>query len=72
MTAKKPDFLIIRHGSVVTFVAASEAARTFAAEAFAGVEDWQGSPESFTTDWRVARDIVARLNAEEDFVLEVR
>lgn len=70
MTTDKTDFRFINHGSVVTVVAVSEAAKEFAAEAFKFVEDWQGTPEQFTTDWRVARDIFDRLHAEEDFVIE--
>lgn len=57
------DFAITDHGSVWSIRALSQQAKDFARENFE-VEPWMGSPESFTTDWRPARDIVENLEAE--------
>jgi hypothetical protein len=59
----KPDFTIIKHGSVWTIRAESADAIAFARAHFA-VEEWQGVPENFTTDWRPACELVARLTEE--------
>lgn len=64
-----PDF--IAHFSPMSTVwritAESEAAKAFAEENFP-VESWQGTPTSFATDWRPARDLCAQL-AEEGFTI---
>lgn len=60
-----PDFICIfaDFGTVWTIKAVSDDAKAFANENFP-VEDWMGTPENFTTDWRPARDIAYRLAAE--------
>jgi hypothetical protein len=57
------DFAFQNHGTVITVIAESETAKEFARENFP-VEGWQGTPERFTTDWRAARDLMARLAVE--------
>lgn len=57
------DFLVSTHGSVWTVEAMSDAARAFAEEHLA-VEGWMGTPINFTTDWRPARDLCERLDAD--------
>jgi len=57
------DFKVLNHGSVWTIKAVSEDAKAFAEGNFP-VEDWQGTPTNFTTDWRPARDLVEILQAE--------
>jgi hypothetical protein len=57
-----PDFTFTSHGSICTIEATSEAAEIFAEENFA-VEDWQGIPQHFTTDHRVALDLRDQLEA---------
>lgn len=60
-----PDFIahFVEFSTVWRITAESETAKAFAAENFP-VEDWQGSPGDFHTDWRPARDMCARLAAE--------
>lgn len=65
----KPDF-IAHFGDMSTMwriTAETDAAKAFAAENFP-VEDWQGVPADFHTDWRPARDLCGRL-ADEGFVV---
>ncbi len=63
MTQKRQqDFLATDHGTVWNIRAVSDAAQIFAEENLA-VEDWQGTPDNFTTDWRPARDLCAQLAA---------
>ena len=57
------DFQMIDHGTVWTIIAKSDAAKEFANENLA-VEDWMGSPEKFTTDWRPARNLAQSLEGE--------
>lgn len=57
------DFLISDHGTVWTIEAVSETAQEFAREHFA-VEGWQGEPEHFSTDWRVADNLCQQLDAD--------
>jgi hypothetical protein len=57
------DFVVINHGSVWTIWARSPDAKAFAAENFK-IEGWQGEPDSFTTDWRPARDLCLLLQDE--------
>jgi hypothetical protein len=54
------DFRIIDHGSVVTVMAVSDAAKDFAEENFA-VPGWMGSPHRFTTDHRPAHMLVEQI-----------
>jgi hypothetical protein len=64
-----PDF-VAHFGEMATvwgIEAVSDAAKEFAAENFI-VEDWQGVPTNFFTDWRPARDLCARL-ADEGFTV---
>jgi hypothetical protein len=58
-----PDFIFQNHGSVITVIAESDAAKEFARENLA-VEGWQGSPERFTTDWRPAQALMQQFAAE--------
>jgi hypothetical protein len=48
--------------------AVSEAAKEFARENFP-VEDWQGTPENFATDWRPARELCRQLAEDEGFIV---
>jgi len=57
------DFMFTTHGSIVTVDAHSDAAIDHAWENFA-VERWQGSPDHFTTDWRVAAELCSQLASE--------
>jgi hypothetical protein len=62
---REVDFLA-HFGPMATvwrITAESEAAKIYAEENFP-VEDWQGTPENFVTDWRPARDLCDRLEAE--------
>lgn len=54
------DFVFTVHGSIVTVDAHSDAAIDFAWENFP-VERWQGTPDHFQTDWRVASELCSRL-----------
>jgi uncharacterized protein (DUF924 family) len=57
------DFHINSYGSVCQVEAISEAAKLFAADNFP-VEGWQGIPECFMTDWRVAQNLAEQLIEE--------
>jgi hypothetical protein len=63
MNRKDADFLVSIHGSVWTIEALSDGARAFADETFE-VPGWAGVPTHFTTDWRPARDLCERLEAD--------
>ncbi len=54
------DFEVFDNGSVWTIKAVSDSAKQFAEENFE-VEPWQGVSIHFSTDWRVARDLVRQL-----------
>jgi len=60
------DFVFTVHGSVVTVDAHSDIAIDHAHEHFR-VADWQGTPDHFHTDWRVAAELCSRL-ASEGFI----
>ena len=64
-----PDFIAHfgEFSTVWTITAESKAAKAFAEENLQ-VEDWMGSPDRFTTDWRPARDLCAQL-ASQGFVV---
>lgn len=66
----KPDFIASfgQFSTVWSIRAVSEAAKEFARDNIP-VEDWMGTPESFTTDWRPAREICRRLAEEEGFIV---
>lgn len=57
------DFRVVNHGSVVSIVSQSAAAKAFAENNFF-VEPWQGTPNHFTTDHRVAWNLAERLMEE--------
>jgi hypothetical protein len=57
------DFVFTSHGSIVTVDAHSDDAIDFARENFP-VDAWQGAPEHFQTDWRVAAELCSRLASE--------
>ena len=54
------DFQFTNHGSVTTVEAISDAAIDLANDQF-GVDDWQGIPTRFTTDWRPAEVLASHL-----------
>ena len=57
------DFVAHDNGSVWCIQAVSRAAKQFAKEHIA-VEDWMGTPDQFSTDWRPARDLCHALAAD--------
>jgi uncharacterized protein (DUF924 family) len=57
------DFQINSFGSVCQVEAISEAAKLFAVDNLP-VESWQGIPENFMTDWRVAQSLAEQLLEE--------
>lgn len=62
------DFRVQLHGSVWTIIALSDAAKAFAEENLP-VEGWQGTPQHFSTDHRVAMEIARRLQ-EDGFTVD--
>ena len=57
------DFETADEGSVWRITAVSDEAKDFARKNFA-VEGWQGTQESFWTDWRIGQQLAARLASE--------
>ncbi len=71
MTDIHPDFICHfgEFSTVWTIEAVSNTAKAFANECFTDVEDWMGTRENFTTDWRPARNMARRLAEEEGFTV---
>lgn len=58
-----PDFRVVNHGTVWNIRAVSTEAKVFARQNLE-VEDWMGTPDNFTTDWRPAMAIAESLRLD--------
>jgi hypothetical protein len=57
------DFRVENYGSVGRLIALTPEAEEFACDNF-GTEPWQGTPENFSSDWRVIANLAEQLVSE--------